>query len=250
MSRIAVLRPALRGFAEQWVLNMPASRRLRFFHALNALEQYAQGRVITVLDAGCGEGLFTEMVARRHRRWTIVGADLDEAQLEKGRRRVEEAKLGNVHFEHLDLTRDLGRSEYDAVVAIECLMEIEDDESALHSMARALRSGGLFFAHVPKRDWAPVLSRSEATWRHEVRHGYTVDDLTSMLSRAGLTETSVRPSSRAIVQVAQEIRDRIKTRGLKLQLAALPLSMAAVRLERWGLSWGDARAIFVEARRR
>src|SRR5947208_5861001 len=117
-------------------------------------------------------------------------------------------------------------------------------------MARALRPGGLFLARVPERDWTPVLPGSESTWRHEVRHGYGADDFAVQLSRAGLSPTVVRPSTRAVVRLAQDIRDRIKERGHRLQLVAYPLSLGAVRLERWGLAWGRARALFVEARPR
>ena len=83
-----------------------------------------------------------------------------------------------------------------------------------------------------------------------MRHGYGAEDLASKFSRAGLSPTVVRPSTRAVVRIAQEIRDRIKDRCRTLHLVAYPLSLAAVRLERWGLVWGRARALFVEARPR
>ena len=128
-------------------------------------------------------------------------------------------------------------------------MEIPDDDAALVSMARALSPGGLFLAHVPESDWRPLLPGSEPTWRFEVRHGYRPAEFAAKLERAGLTPNTMRPTTRAGVRLAQEIRDRNKNRSLKLQVLAYPPSVAAVRLERCGLGWGDARALFVEARR-
>ena len=250
MSACARLRATARGLGERSARNLPAARRLRFLLAIDALERYADHRPLRVLDAGCGEGLLAEALARRHPDWQIVAADLDDVQLNQGRERVAETGVHNVRFDRVDVTEDLGDRAYDAVLAIECLEEIPDDEAALACMARALRPDGLFLAHVPERDWTPVLPGSERTWRHEVRHGYGADDLASKLSRAGLSPTVVRPSTRAVVRLAQEIRDRIKDRGRTLQLVAYPLSLAAVRLERWGLVWGRARALFVEARPR
>jgi SAM-dependent methyltransferase len=239
------LRAATRKLAER-ARDVPAARRLRFSLTVDALERFADGRPLRVLDAGCGEGLLAETIARRHPDWNVVGADVNDDQLERGRRR---AGLGNLRLVQQDLTEDLGDRAYDAVLAIECLVEIPDDDAALAHMARALRPGGLFLAHVPEQDWKPVLRGSEPTWRFEVRHGYDPEAFGHKLERVGLSVSTMTPTTRAGVRLAQEIRDRNKNRSLKLQVLAYPPSVAAVRLERCGVGWGDARALFVQARR-
>ena len=40
----------------------------------------------------------------------------------------------------------------------------------------------LLVAHVPEREWKPIFARSEATWRHEVRHGYDPAELATRLA--------------------------------------------------------------------
>ena len=230
-------------------LNIPAARRLRFALTADALERFANGGSLTVLDAGCGEGALAQLLAKRHPDWNIVAADSDEFQLERARGRLHESRTKNVQVRQLDLTGDLGQSVYDAVLAIECLVEISDDDAAIASMAAALRPGGLFIAHVPAWDWTPVLPRSETTWRHQVRHGYDAEILTSKLSGVGLTVSSIRPSTRVMVRVVQELRDRVKNRS-NLRLAVYPMSLVAVELERHGFAWGHPRALFVEALRK
>jgi cyclopropane fatty-acyl-phospholipid synthase-like methyltransferase len=242
------LLAAARDVGERRARQLPAARRLRFSLALGSLERFADGRPIRMLDAGCGEGLFSELVARRHPRWEIVGVDADRELLQRARRSAEREGV-STRFEHRDLTVDLGDAVYDAVVALECLEEIQHDDDALARMVAALRPGGLLLVHVPERRWEPVFSGSEHVWRHEVRHGYALPELRQKLERAGAEVVSVVGTSRGTVRVAQEIRDRIKTSRLSLRLLALPLAAAAVRLERWNVTWGPPRALFAEAHR-
>jgi sugar phosphate isomerase/epimerase len=94
-----------------------------------------------------------------------------------------------------------------------------------------------------------VLPGSPGTWREQVRQGYTAEQLRGYLEEAGLTEVEIRPTYRSLAAAAQEIRDRIKERGLLIRLLAFPFLAAAVRLEGAGLTWGRANALLATARR-
>jgi SAM-dependent methyltransferase len=228
---------------------MPPARQLRFRLAIEALERFADGRPVRVLDAGCGEGLLTVALASRHPEWLIVGVDLSADAVRDAGREAVRLGLPNAAFARADLTVDVGLDEYDAVAAMECLEEIPDDHGAMAAMARALHPGGLLLADVPERDWTPILPGSERRWRHEVRHGYSAAGISELIEAAGLTVSSVRPTTRGTIRVAQELRDRIRHRTVREQALAYPLIASAVPLERRGLTWGPARALFVEARR-
>jgi SAM-dependent methyltransferase len=248
MAWVTQLTAAAREFGERRVRHLPAARRLRFELALDALDRLTDHGGIRLLDAGCGEGLFAELVARLHPSWQIVGVDADADLLQRARLSAEEEGV-NVTFEQSDLTEDLGDGVFDSVVALECLEEIDRDGDALSRMVAALKPGGLLLVHVPERDWKPVLRGSDRTWRHEVRHGYGEDELREKLERAGAEVLSIAGTSRGTVRVAQEVRDRIKTSRLAIRLLALPIAVGAVRLERWGVTWGRPRALFAEARK-
>jgi SAM-dependent methyltransferase len=249
MSRIASARPTHRERLEHRVRDLNAARTLRIDLATRALETFGEDRELRILDAGCGEGVLAERLGRRHPGWQVVGADFDTEQLQKARSTVDAQELSNVRFVEADLTADVGTSTYDAVSAIECLEEIRDDEAALSSMARALRSGGLFVAHVPERNWRPVLPGGDRAWRLEVRHGYSAEELVAKCERAGLADVVVTPTARGTVWLAQDIANRLKGASLKRRLIAYPPLAAAARLERLGITWGAPRALFVEARR-
>lgn len=233
---------------EERIALMAPSRRLRMALAERAVARFAGGQPLRVLDAGCADGLITLALAKRHPEWTMVGMDLREDLLAGARERARSRGLANVGFAVADLTRPLPETGFDAVMALECLSEIPDDRAALAAMAAALRPGGLFVVQVPDRDWKPVLRGSSPVWREEVRHGYTAAEIGEMLAGAGIEQIGVSPTYRTTAAVAQELRDRIKDRSLALRAAAYPAMLAAVRLERWGLTGGGANALFAVAR--
>jgi SAM-dependent methyltransferase len=247
---VRLVRTRVRAVAERWARDLPPARRLRFALAVRALEGFAGGRPLTLLDAGCGEGLFAAVVARRHPDWRIVAADLDPEALRRAKALLRSSGLNNVHLVQLDLTRPVARACYNAVLALECLVEIPDDDAALRQMVQVLRPGGLLLSHVPERHWRPVLPGSAGAWRHEVRHGYLEREVKEKMTHAGAEVTAVARTTRGTVAVAQEIRDRCKGRSLKVQAALYPLMLGAVWLERLGATWGPPRAMLVEARRR
>ncbi len=245
MSLLAKLRAIL----EERLSLMAPARRLRLRMADQALSAYAGGRPLRILDAGCGDGLLTLALAKRHPEWTLTGVDLREDMLEGARARARARGLSNVSFQAGDLLKPLPLSGFDAATALECLSEIPDDEGALRTLAAALSPDGFVAVQVPDRDWKPVLPGSATTWREQVRQGYTADGLAALLGRAGLERAETRGTYRSLAAAAQEIRDRIKGAPLPVRLFAFPFLAGAVRLEHLGLTWGRPNAIFATARR-
>jgi hypothetical protein len=94
-----------------------------------------------------------------------------------------------------------------------------------------------------------VLRGSEPTWKDQVRHGYSRDELVALLERQGLQVDRVTATTRGTVKLAQEVRDRIKNARLAVRALAYPPLTAALWLERLGLTWGPARALYAEARK-
>lgn len=233
---------------EERIALMAPSRRLRMSLAEQAIDRFAGDGAVRILDAGCGDGLVTLALAKRHPGWTIVGMDLSGDLLSGARERARNRGLANVSFTETDLTRALPEGGFDAVMALECLSEIPDDRAALAAMSGALRPGGLFVVQVPDRDWKPVLGGSSPVWRHEVRHGYSAAEIEGILAGAGVEQVEISPTYRTTAALAQELRDRIKDRSLALRTAAYPAMLAAVRFERWGLTGGVANAHFAVAR--
>lgn len=234
----------MRMTAADTLQRLPPARRQRWALARAAAEHL---RPAIVLDAGCGDGLFTLDLAEANPQTTFLGVDLSERALQRAEQERRRRGLDNVSFACVDLTRLALRQQVDLVLALECLVEIPDDDAALACLARATRPGGTVLLHLPEASWRPVLRTSEQRWRHEARHGYSVGRLPAWLAGAGLRLRSVRPTQRNVVTVAQELRDRYKRARPAALLALAPLAAAAARLDTMGLTWGPARGLFVVA---
>lgn len=240
----------VRALLSRQVRDVAPGRRLRLRLALAAVESFAGDLPrVRLLDAGSEEGLLCLELARRHPGWSLVAGDIAEEPLNRGHRWAQAEGLA-VTFVRCDLERPLGDGAFDAVVSLEALAEITDDQAAVQSMAGALRSGGLFVAQVPTADWTPVLPGAEGTWRRERRHGYDTGQLAEMLDSIGLDVRVLQPTFRRTTALAQDVRDLLKRRRPVVQLLLLPLMAAAVQLERAGVTWGPARGLFVVAVKR
>lgn len=241
---------SLRAILEERLALMAPSRRLRLVEVEGELTERCGGESrLRALDAGCGDGLLLLAMAKRHPTWAMTGIDLRENLLEGARARAVARGIPNARFLAADLEKPLPEDGFDVVLAIECLEEIPGDRRALRMMFEALAPGGFLVAHVPEQGWKAVLPGSSSTWREQVRQGYSAEQLQALLEEVGCAEVEVRPTYRSLAAAAQEVRDRIKDRGLLVRLLAFPFLAAAVRLERAGLTFGRANALLAVGRR-
>jgi trans-aconitate methyltransferase len=224
------------------------TRRIRFALAQEALERFAAGRPIRVLDAGCSEGLFSEALARRHRDWSIDAVDFDERVIEQARLSLREAGVENVSTRVADVTSDLPEREYDAICALELLTLVDDDEATVASLARALKPGGLLVGHVKEKHWQPVISK-RTTWTGELRHGYSDSEIRALLERPGLVRVSVRPTARKLAQLGHEVAEShpMYRAGLAGRVVWFPFAVAAAALDQRGVTWGAETGYLFEA---
>ena len=100
---------------------------------------------MAVLDAGCGPGRLTVPVARQvGATGAVVALDLQSAMLERARRKVVAAGLGNVEFVHAGLGEGrLPRDYFDRALLITVLGEITQPEAAFAEIFAALKPGGI-----------------------------------------------------------------------------------------------------------
>ncbi len=135
-----------------------------------------------ILDAGCGAGTATELLAQRGYRVTAI--DGSAQFLDHVRARLDRAGLAHrVQVVQVDFaTAELPRETFDGTICGEVLEHLPDDRRAVQLIARALRPGGVLALSVPadpdRFDW---LDR----WAgHERR--YDEPGLRAILKDAGL----------------------------------------------------------------
>ena len=100
----------------------------------------------TVLDAGCGSGRVTELLARRLPRGRVVALDGSTAMLETARRRL--APFGErITFVHADLLDPLPLAEpVDAVLSTATFHWVSDHDALFANLAAVLRPRGRLVA--------------------------------------------------------------------------------------------------------
>lgn len=96
-----------------------------------------------VLDAACGEGYGTAMLAAGGAA-SVVGVDVDERTVAHARRRYGlDVRVGDV------TNLPFGEAEFDLVVSFETIEHVADPEVALSEFARVLAPDGLMIVSTP-----------------------------------------------------------------------------------------------------
>jgi SAM-dependent methyltransferase len=104
-----------------------------------------------VLDAGCGTGYGSELLASQGAA-EVVGVDVDADAIDAASR-SDSRRATFAAADLRDLPADLG--EFDAVVCFEVLEHIGEPEVALDRLAAVLRPGGILVVSSPNRDVYP-----------------------------------------------------------------------------------------------
>jgi ubiquinone/menaquinone biosynthesis C-methylase UbiE len=109
-------------------------RNLRYF------DVPARGRV---LDAGCGSGAMTRLIASRHPDSEVVGVDLNPGYVAWARDRATIGGINNLSFQVADVQRLLFEdASFDIIWSEHVLWYVPDPEIAVREFRRVIRPGG------------------------------------------------------------------------------------------------------------
>ncbi|MCB0403608.1 MAG: class I SAM-dependent methyltransferase [Bdellovibrionales bacterium] len=173
-----------------WLFGVPVSgMRIRLRRILPAIK----GDFKSIIDLGCGKGVFTFELARRYPHASVVGIDLDEAQIHINNQIAKKQGIKNLRFEVRDILNHGYDHCFDLAVSVDNLEHIEDDVEAIRKIRSALRPGGTFVCHVPtlKRIWIFRKIGTNVDVPGHVRPGYNQDDISRKLQVAGFKLDSV-----------------------------------------------------------
>ena len=187
-----------------------------------------------LLDLGCGGGRHAFEAARRGAK--VVAVDTDRAELDgvaaifAGMAQAGEMPDGASGMAVAgDATRlPFPDGAFDTVIAAEVLEHLPADQKAMNEIARVLRPGGTVAVTVPA--WLP----ERICWRlsddyHNTPGGhiriFTRRELTTKLTRSGLTVTGLPPRARAalpllVAQVRGRRQERRSPAGQRVPQAA------------------------------
>jgi SAM-dependent methyltransferase len=146
--------------------------------AIDALRRFGFPLNGTVLEIGCSSGFLLRDLKREFPDAEIVGADIVVKPLER-----LGASLPGVPLVQMDMLQcPLVERQFDALVALNVLEHIEDDEAALGKMARLLKPGGILVLEVPQGP--DLYDYFDAYLRHFRR--YSRQEVVAKIAASGL----------------------------------------------------------------
>jgi 2-polyprenyl-3-methyl-5-hydroxy-6-metoxy-1,4-benzoquinol methylase len=140
-----------------------------------------------IMDAGCGQGIFSFEIARRLPDSSITGVDIDKELIDRNRRIAEKLGLRNCVFEIQDIERIEKTDSYDLILSVDNLEHLKEDDRALESFYAALKPAGELILHVPAyyRRWFFFNWKVNFDVEGHFRPGYTKDEIEEKTQRAG-----------------------------------------------------------------
>jgi 2-polyprenyl-3-methyl-5-hydroxy-6-metoxy-1,4-benzoquinol methylase len=119
--------------------------RARTRLVLSLLRRHTINPPARVLDAGCGWGVTLEALERHAYRASGLDVSL---------RALERLDQSDRHLIEADLTRpfspvNVAHSAFDAVLALDVIEHVDDDQGVVTNLGRLVRPGGIFIATVP-----------------------------------------------------------------------------------------------------
>jgi 2-polyprenyl-3-methyl-5-hydroxy-6-metoxy-1,4-benzoquinol methylase len=115
---------------------------LAYYKVVSCLEN---SHGTSLLDMPCGDGLLTEMFARKFQR--VVGVDASSVHLKEAQKRLPNAEFHECLIEELNI-----KEKFDSVFLLDILEHVIDPVGMLRKSAEFLKDDGVMIAHVPNSD--------------------------------------------------------------------------------------------------
>jgi len=141
----------------------------------------------SIMDAGCGTGIFSFEIATKFPNTKVTGIDIDESAVKTNKKIAEKLNLKNCFFEVLNLENLSFQNKFDLILSIDNLEHIEDESIILNKFYNALISDGELILHVPGlyRRWKFFGWATNFHIEGHFRPGYTKEQISTLLNNAG-----------------------------------------------------------------
>lgn len=122
-----------------------------------------KGKLLKLLDVGAGNGLFLKFF--KSHGFIVRGYEL-EAELVQNMQK--DTELEGVTVEQGDITKLIGKEEYDVVIASDVIEHIKDDVKAIKGLWSFVKPGGVLLITVPGHSY--LYGKRDVMWGHYRRY--------------------------------------------------------------------------------
>jgi ubiquinone/menaquinone biosynthesis C-methylase UbiE len=172
---------------ETWTVNNPLRALLQ--RRVEAPLLARKGGRLTggaALELGCGRGEGLRIILEELGAATVVGIDMDPAQVERARRRVGPRYAERVRVQAGDAARlEFDDASFDAVFDFGILHHVPEWRQALVEVRRVLKQGGRFYFEEVLRGFLET-PLSRALFEHPEEGHFSAGELVGACREAGL----------------------------------------------------------------
>jgi SAM-dependent methyltransferase len=213
--RYLVETNSLRALFYRWHGAVSAGDKVRAGYLFRALRPLLNAKtdLLTILDAGCGDGFYALRLARRYPRCQVTALDIDNVRIERLTAIAARLELENLHPAAQNLLAMTESEVYDLIVCVDVLEHLEEDQETVRRLARSLKPGGTLLVHTPQRDQRRYASpMPDYRIYGHVREGYAPAELTKLLEGTGLQPIRIYRTFGLWGSLAAELHERSYSR--------------------------------------
>ncbi len=182
----------------EWKMGKPEERLMEFLQ-LSGDE--------TVLDAGCGSGFHSLLMAEQLPKGEVIAVDVSTEMLDQLRKNAKKAGVSDriqvVHADGLHL--DLEDESVDRALSAAVWHHLDDPQGACNEMARVVRPGGRIV--VSDLNIEPSTKAVAGLKGHD--QAFQAEDMSRIMSEAGLVDVQVDLLGRWLVGVGTKPSARV-----------------------------------------
>lgn len=176
-----------------------------------------------VLDAGCGSGEYTSMLARAYSHLKITGYDIEKSTSWNN-------PPQNVRFQCQDLLQLSENEHYDLCLCIDVLEHIPGNRKVMENIYQALKPGGYFYLHMPRpekydrRMFPKRFYKEFDDWadKEHIGERYSLEEIPNILKFIGFSIIKAHCTFNFWGRLAWEL-DQITDKMIILKVLLMPL---------------------------
>ncbi len=145
-----------------------------------------------LLDAGSGFGQYDRFILSTFKKAEVHAVDVKKDYLEDCQYYFSsDIESGNISFQEADLLRYESDEKYDLIICIDVLEHIEEDVRVMENLSKVLKPDGYFLMHSPSHYSEEDAGDEESFVDEHARPGYSKEEISEKLTKAGLTPEKV-----------------------------------------------------------
>ncbi|MDP2807279.1 MAG: class I SAM-dependent methyltransferase [bacterium] len=160
---------------------------IRFWNVSRALKMIDTSGTRQILDAGCGLGFYSLMLAERYPNAAITAVDDDPALVKWLQEAALSLNIRSITASKQDLTVFDPGKKFDLICCVDVMEHIVDHDAVFNNFANWLAPGGYLILHVPQKHQKFIfIKRTHGGDDPHCREGYDLPELTALLESRGL----------------------------------------------------------------